>query len=199
MTVLRPGIIVGDSATGEIDKLDGPYYLMVLIATNDSGLRLPLLGRGDAPLHLVPIDYVIDAAWHIGRHELSAGRTFHIVDPAPLTAREVFERVAEHAHTEKPRGHIPRPSRARCCARRAWPASAAARSPSSTCSTTPSTTTRPTPPRRSPARRSPVPPSPTTSRPRPLRPRRLAAAAPHLRRARPFGEPGGDDTADPLD
>ena len=109
VTVLRPGIIVGDSQTGEIDKLDGPYYLMVLIATNDSGLRLPLLGRGDAPLHLVPIDYVIDAAWQIGRHELSAGRTFHIVDPAPLTAREVFERVAEHAHTEKPRGHIPGP------------------------------------------------------------------------------------------
>jgi thioester reductase-like protein len=109
VTVLRPGIIVGDSRTGEIDKLDGPYYLMVLIATNASKLRLPLLGRGDAPLHLVPIDYVIDAAWHVARNETSAGRTFHIVDPAPLTAREVFERVAEHAHTEKPCGHIPRP------------------------------------------------------------------------------------------
>jgi len=57
----------------------------------------------------VPIDYVIEAAWHIARNEMSAGRTFHIVDPAPLTAREVFERVAEHARTEKPRGHIPRP------------------------------------------------------------------------------------------
>lgn len=109
ITVLRPGIIVGDSVTGEIDKFDGPYYLMVLIATNASGLRLPLLGRGGAPLHLVPIDYAIDAAWHIARNETSAGKTFHIVDPAPLTAREVFERVAEHAHTEKPRGHIPRP------------------------------------------------------------------------------------------
>lgn len=109
ITVVRPGIIVGDSRTGEIDKLDGPYYLMVLIATNASGLRLPLLGRGEAPLHLAPIDYVVDAAWHVGRHEASAGRTFHLVDPAPLPAREVFERVAEHAHTEKPRGHIPRP------------------------------------------------------------------------------------------
>ncbi|MCW5808621.1 MAG: SDR family oxidoreductase, partial [Deltaproteobacteria bacterium] len=109
ITVVRPSIIVGDSRTGEIDKLDGPYYLMVLIATNASGLRLPLLGRGDAPLHLVPIDYVIDAAWTIGRREDSAGKTFHLVDPAPLTARQVFDGVAEHAHTEKPRGHIPRP------------------------------------------------------------------------------------------
>lgn len=109
ITVLRPGIIVGDSLTGEIDKLDGPYYLMVLIATNASGLRLPLLGRSDSPLHLVPIDYVIEAAWHVARNETSAGKTFHLVDPAPLTARAVFERVAEHAKTEKPRGHIPRP------------------------------------------------------------------------------------------
>ncbi len=109
ITVLRPGIIVGDSATGEIDKLDGPYYLITLIATNASGLRLPLLGRGDVPLHLVPIDYVIEAAWHVGRNETSAGRTFHLVDPAPLTARALFERVAEIAQTEKPRGHIPRP------------------------------------------------------------------------------------------
>jgi len=109
ITVLRPGIIVGDSETGQIDKLDGPYYLMVLIATNASGLRLPLLGRGDSPLHLVPIDYVIDAAWTIGRYEASAGKTFHIVDPSPLTARQVFDGVAEHANTEKPRGHIPRP------------------------------------------------------------------------------------------
>jgi dephospho-CoA kinase len=109
ITVLRPGIIVGDSRTGEIDKLDGPYYLMVLIATNASGLRLPLLGRGETPLHLVPIDYVIEAAWQVARSEGAAGKTFHLVDPAPLTARAVFEGVAAHAQTEKPRGHIPRP------------------------------------------------------------------------------------------
>lgn len=109
ITVVRPGIIVGDSRTGEIDTLDGPYYLMVLIATNDSGVRLPLLGPGDVPLHLVPIDYVIDAAWQVARGETAAGKTFHLVDPAPLSARAVFEGVAEHAHTEKPRGHIPRP------------------------------------------------------------------------------------------
>ncbi len=109
ITIIRPSIIVGDSHTGEIDKLDGPYYLMVLIATNASGRRLPMLGRGDAPLHLVPIDYVIDAAWQVARSIGAAGKTFHIVDPNPLAARAVFEGVAEHANTEKPRGHIPRP------------------------------------------------------------------------------------------
>ena len=108
ITIVRPAMIVGDSQTGEIDNLDGPYYLMVLIATNASGVRLPLLGRGDAPLHLVPIDYVVEAAWHVARSEAAAGKTFHIVDPAPLSGRAVFEAVAEHAHTQKPRGHIPR-------------------------------------------------------------------------------------------
>ncbi|HET7500560.1 MAG TPA: dephospho-CoA kinase [Kofleriaceae bacterium] len=109
ITVVRPGIIVGDSRTGEIDTLDGPYYLMVLIATNASRVRLPLLGKSHAPLHLVPIDYVVRAAWQVARGETAAGKTFHLVDPAPMTARAVFEAVAEHAHTEKPRGHIPRP------------------------------------------------------------------------------------------
>jgi len=109
ITVVRPSVIVGDSTTGEIDKLDGPYYLMVLIATNASGLRLPILGRGDSPLHLVPIDYVIESAWQVARSEGAAGKTFHLVDPNPLTARQVFEAVAEAANTEKPRGHIPRP------------------------------------------------------------------------------------------
>ncbi len=109
ISVMRPSIIVGDSTTGEIDRLDGPYYLVVLIATNASGLRLPILGRGDAPLHLVPIDYVIDAAWHAARSEGAAGKTFHLVDPNPLSGREVFELVAKHANTEKPRGSIPRP------------------------------------------------------------------------------------------
>ncbi len=109
VTIVRPSIIVGDSKTGEIDRLDGPYYLMVLIATNASGLRLPILGRGDSPLHLVPIDYVIDAAWQVAHSQGAAGKTFHLVDPEPLSARDVFEGVAEHAKTEKPRGHIPRP------------------------------------------------------------------------------------------
>ena len=109
VTVLRPSIIVGDSKTGEIDRLDGPYYLMVLIATNASGLRLPILGRGEAPLHLVPIDYVIEAAWHVAHGQGAAGKTFHLVDPNPMSARDIFDAVADHAKTEKPRGHIPRP------------------------------------------------------------------------------------------
>ena len=107
VTIVRPGIIVGDSKTGEIDKLDGPYYLIVLFATNAWPVQLPLPGRGSAPLYLTPIDYVIDAGYQLGVDERAAGKTVHLVDPDPLPARRVLELVAEHAQTPAPRGFVP--------------------------------------------------------------------------------------------
>jgi thioester reductase-like protein len=107
ITILRPGIVVGDSATGEIDKLDGPYYLIVLISTNALQMRVPLPGRGTAPLHLVPIDFVIEAGYRLGRDERAAGKTFHLTDPNPLPARRVYELVAEMSQGKLARGFLP--------------------------------------------------------------------------------------------
>lgn len=107
VTIVRPTTIVGDSATGVIDRFDGPYYLMVLIATNASRVRVPLPGAGKAPLQVVPIDYVVRAALALLRDERAVGRTVHLVDPAPLPARQVFELVAQHAGTEPPRAFAP--------------------------------------------------------------------------------------------
>ena len=106
-TVFRPGVIVGDSTTGEIDRFDGPYYLMVLIVDSPVDFHLPLPGKGDAPLHLVPVDYVIDAAYALSRVEQSVSKTFHLVNPCPLSARSVYQLVAERAHRKMPRGVIP--------------------------------------------------------------------------------------------
>lgn len=107
VTIVRPGMIVGDSKTGEIDKFDGPYYLVVLIATNALSVHLPLPGRGTAPMHVCPVDFVVDAAWALSIDPRAAGRTFHLTDPNPLPARRVYELVAEHSHTASPRGFIP--------------------------------------------------------------------------------------------
>lgn len=107
VTIFRPSIIVGDSRTGEIDKFDGPYYLMVLIVNSPIDLHLPLPGRGVAPMHLVPIDYVVDAAYALSLDERAADGTFHLVDPSPFAARKVYELVAERAHKKRPRGFIP--------------------------------------------------------------------------------------------
>lgn len=106
-TILRPSIIVGDSATGEIDRFEGPYLLVMLMLSAPIDLRMPMPGRGDIPLNMVPIDYVVDAACSLVQDERSIGRTFHIVDPDPLTARRVFELIAKAAGRPVPRGFLP--------------------------------------------------------------------------------------------
>ena len=107
VTILRPGLIVGDSVTGEIDKFDGPYYLLVLIATNTLHLRIPMPGRGAAPMHLVPIDFVIEAAHALGSIEAAAGGTYHLTDSNPFPARRVCELIAELSDTKIARRRLP--------------------------------------------------------------------------------------------
>lgn len=108
-TVYRPSHVVGDSKTGEIDRFDGPYHIITGILRSPIDVALPLPSRADAPLHLVPIDYVLDAAWAIGQRDDARGATVHLVDPHPLPAREVFALVAKVAHRRIPRGFIPAP------------------------------------------------------------------------------------------
>lgn len=105
--VVRPTILVGDSVTGEVDRLDGPYLLILLMLTSPSDFAVPLPGRGDVRLNLVPVDYAARAAVRLGRDPRAAGRTFHIADPSPLTARRVFELVARAGGRPTPRGFIP--------------------------------------------------------------------------------------------
>ncbi len=105
--VLRPTMVVGDSRTGEVDRFDGPYLLILLIVTSPADFAFPLLGRGDALLHLVPIDFVVQAARVLGRHPKAPGRTFHIADPTALTVRRCFELVAKAGGRRMPRGFIP--------------------------------------------------------------------------------------------
>jgi thioester reductase-like protein len=107
IAVTRPATIVGDSGTGEVDRFDGPYLLILLVVTSPPDLALPLPGRGDEALNLVPIDWVARASVALGRDARSHGRTFHLVDPRPLTARRVFELVARAGGRRGPRGSIP--------------------------------------------------------------------------------------------
>jgi thioester reductase-like protein len=44
ITVIRPSIVVGDSETGEIDRLDGIYQVGVLVAVSPVYVPLPLPG-----------------------------------------------------------------------------------------------------------------------------------------------------------
>ena len=107
ITILRPSIVVGDSVTGEIDRLEGPYLLILLMLSAPADLRVPLPGRGDTALNLVPIDYVVDAGLSIANDPRSIGRTFHLIDSNPPTARRVFELIAEEVGRPGPVGSLP--------------------------------------------------------------------------------------------
>ncbi|MBI3070845.1 MAG: SDR family oxidoreductase [Deltaproteobacteria bacterium] len=107
ITIVRPGLVVGDSETGEIDRMSGPY--LVLRAVVDPPFDLPLFqpGAGNAPFQLVPVDYVVDATLAIARHANSSGKTFHIVDPHALPAHTVVELVARAANRSAPLVRMP--------------------------------------------------------------------------------------------
>lgn len=105
--VMRPTIVIGDSQTGEVDRFDGPYFLILLIVTSPADLPLALPGRPEASMHLVPVDYYVRAACALGRDARAPGRTFHVGDPSPLTVKRVFELVASAGGRRNPRGFLP--------------------------------------------------------------------------------------------
>lgn len=106
VTIYRPASVVGDSRTGEIDRFEGPYYLGILLVTSPLVVPLPLPGNGVAPLNVVPVDFVVSAVWAISRDPRAVGRTFHLVDPNPMSARRVYEVIAEKAHKKLPKFNL---------------------------------------------------------------------------------------------
>lgn len=106
VTIYRPSSVVGDSKTGEIDRFEGPYYMGMLLVMSPLAVPLPLPGDGVAPLNVVPVDYVIDALWTLSRDPRAEGKTFHLVDPNPMSARRVYEIVAEKTNRKLPKFHL---------------------------------------------------------------------------------------------
>jgi nucleoside-diphosphate-sugar epimerase len=97
ISIVRPSVVVGDSVTGEVDRFDGVYAMGILIVTSPIGVPIPLPGPGLAPLHLVPVDYLTRVVAEIARNESAVGKTFHVVDPNPLSARMIYDLVAQRA------------------------------------------------------------------------------------------------------
>ena len=107
ISIYRPSLIVGHTETGQIDRMSGPYLLMQPLVNMPVDVPLPMPGEGNFPLNLVPVDYVAEALWAISTKAESEGRTFHLVDPDPLSSRLVFELVALAAGKPLPKGKLP--------------------------------------------------------------------------------------------
>ena len=100
--IYRPGIVVGHSETGEMDKIDGPYYFFKLLQKLRAALPewFPLAGPEGGQTNLVPVDFVaraLDHIAHISDGELP-GDTFHLVDPEPTTVGQALNEFAKAAH-----------------------------------------------------------------------------------------------------
>ncbi|MDH5821512.1 SDR family oxidoreductase [Luteimonas sp. RD2P54] len=98
--VYRPGMVVGHSQTGEIDKIDGPYYFFTMIKKLRQALPpwMPTLGLEGGRINLVPVDFVADAMDHIAHRPRLDGHTFHLTDPEPLRVGEVLNTFCRAGH-----------------------------------------------------------------------------------------------------
>jgi NAD(P)-dependent dehydrogenase (short-subunit alcohol dehydrogenase family) len=98
--IYRPGMVVGHSQTGEIDKIDGPYYFFTLIKKLRELLPpwMPVLGLEGGRINIVPVDFVADAMDHIAHKPKLDGHTFHLTDPEPMRVGEVLNTFARAGH-----------------------------------------------------------------------------------------------------
>ncbi|WP_342315586.1 SDR family oxidoreductase [Lysobacter sp. FW306-1B-D06B] len=99
--IYRPGMVVGHSQTGEMDKIDGPYYFFTFLKKLREMLPpwMPMLGLEGGRINIVPVDYVVDAMDHIAHKPRLDGHCFHLTDPEPMRVGEVLNTFARAGHS----------------------------------------------------------------------------------------------------
>jgi NAD(P)-dependent dehydrogenase (short-subunit alcohol dehydrogenase family) len=97
--VYRPAVVVGDSRTGEMDKIDGPYYFFTAIKKVRHLLPewVPLLGPELGWTNIVPVDFVAAALDHIAHQPGLDGQAFHLTDPRGIRVGEALNAFAKAA------------------------------------------------------------------------------------------------------
>jgi NAD(P)-dependent dehydrogenase (short-subunit alcohol dehydrogenase family) len=100
LRVYRPAIVVGNSSTGEMDKIDGPYYFFTAIKMARHYLPgwFPLVGPEFGHTNIVPVDYVASALDHIAHQPDLDRQAFHLCNPKPQRSGDVMNAFARAAH-----------------------------------------------------------------------------------------------------
>ena len=98
--IYRPGMVVGHSRTGAMDKIDGPYYLFKAIQKLRESLpsSVPLPGIEGGHVNLVPVDFVAAAVDHLGHAPAQDKQCFHLTDPQDHRVGDVLNLFARAAH-----------------------------------------------------------------------------------------------------
>ena len=98
--IYRPSMVVGHSETGEMDKIDGPYYFFTLIKKLRQLLPpwMPVVGIEGGRFNLVPVDYVANAMDFLAHKEGLDGQCFHLTDETHYKIGEVLNIFARAGH-----------------------------------------------------------------------------------------------------
>lgn len=107
ISVLRPGMIVGDSRTGEIKTFNSFYFPLKLYLTRVTRI---LPANPNLRVNIVPVDYVADAVVRLTFDTRAEGLNFHLTAPYETlpTARELAEFVRGWAK-ERLHLNLPKP------------------------------------------------------------------------------------------
>ncbi len=102
-SVYRPAMVVGDSTTGEMDKIDGPYYFFKLIQRMRQLLPpwMPAVGLEGGRINIVPVDFVVNALDVISHKTDITKKCFHLVDPVGYRVGDVLDIFSKAAHAPK--------------------------------------------------------------------------------------------------
>ncbi|NIK13378.1 SDR family oxidoreductase [Alkalibacillus almallahensis] len=106
-TIIRPGIVIGDSKNGETDKFDGPYFILNTLNSLQHAPILPYIGQHEARANFVPIDYIVAASIHLLHSETAINKTFHLTDPRPYQAQTVYSMFTYHYLNRQLVGQMP--------------------------------------------------------------------------------------------
>jgi NAD(P)-dependent dehydrogenase (short-subunit alcohol dehydrogenase family) len=111
-TVYRPALVVGDSRTGEMEKIDGPYYFFKLIQRMRQILPpwMPSMGIEGGRINIVPVDFVVKCIDFISHKDVKSsvknpanhqGKCYHLVDPQGYRVGDVLDIFSKAAHAPK--------------------------------------------------------------------------------------------------
>ena len=102
-TVYRPAMVVGDSTTGEMDKIDGPYYFFKLIQRLRQLLPpwMPTVGLEGGRVNIVPVDFVVNALNVISHQKDITKKCYHLVDPVGYRVGDVLDIFSRAAHAPR--------------------------------------------------------------------------------------------------
>jgi thioester reductase-like protein len=107
VTIVRPGIVRGNSITGETIKFDGPYFFVNMISNLKKLPIIPYLGKSTSFINVVPSDYITKAAIYCSLSEEAVSKTVHLTDPNPYPVEKVYRAFVKEITGKYPKGRIP--------------------------------------------------------------------------------------------